>query len=107
MDNWYLCGDLNAESIHINGDGTWAFYNAIEADGTGGYLFDEGTFEAVGTAALMLYSADGTYVADLCLNEYGELVLMPAIEGYADFYGDAIFDRESESVAYEAQTAEY
>ena len=55
----------------------------------------------------MLYSADGTYVADVCLNEYGELVLTPAIEGYANFFEDTIFIRESESVAYEAQTAEY
>lgn len=107
FDSWYLCGDLNAESIHIYGDGTWAFYNAIEADGTGGYVFDEGTFETIGTIGLQLYSADGTHVADVSMNEYGELVLTPVIEGYADFYGDVIFDRESESVAYEAQTAEY
>ena len=107
FDGWYLCGDLNAESIYIYGDGTWIFYNAIEADGTGGYVFDEGTFETIGTIGLQLYSADGTHVADVRMNEYGELVLTPAIEGYADFYGDMIFDRESESVAYEAQDADF
>ena len=107
FDTWYLCGDLNAESIYLYGDGTWLYRNAIEEDGTGGYIFDEGTFDTVGTIGLMLYSADGTYVADVCLNEYGELVLTPAIEGYANFFEDTIFIRESESVAYEAQTAEY
>ena len=56
---------------------------------------------------LQLYSADGNYVADVSLNEFGELVLTPVIEGYANFYGDTIFDREAESVAYEAQTADY
>ena len=107
FDGWYLCGDLNAESIYIYGDGTWIFYNAIEADGTGGYVFDEGTFETIGTIGLQLYSADGTHVADVRMNEYGELVLTPVVEGYADFYGDTIFDRESESVAYEAQDADF
>ena len=41
------------------------------------------------------------------MNEFGELVLTPVVEGYADFYGDTIFDRESESVAYEAQDADF
>ena len=107
FDAWYLCGDLNAESINLYGDGTWVFYNAMNEDGTGGYLFDEGTFETVGTTVLQLYSADGTHVADVSLNEFGELVLTPVIEGYANFYGDTIFNREAESVAYEAQTADY
>lgn len=107
FDGWYLCGDLNAESIYIYGDGSWIFYNAIEADGTGGYVFDEGTFEAIGTIGLQLYSADGSHVADVSMNEFGELVLTPVVEGYADFYGDTIFDRESESVAYEAQDADF
>ena len=107
FDVWYLCGDLNAESIHLNGDGTWAFYNSINEDGTGGYLFDDGTFATSGTTALQLYSADGSYVADVRLNEYDELVLTPVVSGYASFDGDAVFSREAESVAYEAQTAEY
>ena len=107
FDSWYLCGDLNAESIHIYGDGTWAFYNAIEEDGAGGYLFDDGAFLTCGTTALELYSADGSYVADVYLNEYDELVLVPATPGYAGFDGEVIFDREAESVAFEAQTAEY
>ena len=68
FDSWYLYGDLKEESIRIYGDGTWAYYNAIEEDGTGGYLFDDGTFETSGTTALRLYSADGTHVADVTLN---------------------------------------
>lgn len=103
FDTWCLCGDLNAESIRLYGDGTWEFYNAIEEDGTGGYLFDSGTFMTSGTTALQLFSADGSYVADVSLDEYGELVLTPAFEGYGNFYGDVAFARESESVAYEAQ----
>ena len=103
FDRWYLCGDLNAESIHLYGDGTWAFYNSLNADGTGGYLFDDGTFETYGTTALQLYSADGSYVADVSLDEYGELVFSPVNPDYASLNGEVIFTRESESVAYEAQ----
>ena len=106
FDTWHLYGDLNQESIRIYGDGTWAYYNAIEEDGTGGYLFDDGTFETSGTDALQLYSADGTHVADVSLNEYDELVLTPVIEGYAGFDEDTFFTRETESVAYEAQPVE-
>ena len=103
FDSWYMCGDLNGESIRINGDGTWAFYNAIEADGTGGYLFDDGWFETSGTTVLQLYSSDGSYVADVQRNEYDELVLTPVEPGYAGFYEDTFFAREADSVAYEAQ----
>ena len=106
FDSWYLCGDLNGESIYLYGDGTWEYRNAIEEDGTGGYLFDDGTFETSGTDALQLYSADGTHVADVSLNEYDELVLTPVIEGYAGFDEDTFFTRETESVAYEAQPVE-
>ena len=107
FDGWYLCGDLNAESIYLYGDGTWFFYNAMNDDGTGGYLFDSGTFMTSGTTVLQLYSTDGSYVADVSLNDFDELVLTPVIDGYANFYGDMIFDRKAESVAYEAQTADY
>ena len=103
FDRWYQYGDLNAESICIYGDGTWAFYNAINEDGTGGYLFDSGTFSTSGTTALQLYSSDGSYVADVSLDEYGELMLTPVIPGYGSIYADAAFIRESASVAYEAQ----
>ena len=103
FDSWYQYGDLNAESICLYGDGTWEFYNAINEDGTGGYLFDSGTFITSGTTALQLYSADGSYVADVSLNEYGELMLTPVIPGYGSLYADAAFIRGSESVAYEAQ----
>ena len=50
--------------------------------GTGGYLFDDGTFETSRTTALQLYSADGSYVADVRLNEYGDLAFTPVIPGY-------------------------
>ena len=106
FDGWYLCGDLNAECIYLYGDGTWAFYNSLNEDGSGGYLFDDGTFETVGATALQLYSADGSYVADVRLNEYDELVLTPVIPGYASFDGDTFFTREAESVAFEAQPVE-
>lgn len=105
FDRWYQYGDLNAESICLYGDGTWAFYNAINEDGTGGYLFDSGTFRTSGTTALNLYSSDGSHVADVSLNGNGELMLTPVMEGYGNFYADVAFCRESESVAYEAQTA--
>ena len=103
FDSWYQYGDLNAESICIYGDGTWAYYNAINEDGTGGYLFDSGTFSTSGTSALQLYSSDGSYVAYVSMNGYGELMLTPVIPGYGSFYADAAFIRASESVAYEAQ----
>lgn len=91
---WYQYGDLNAESICLYGDGTWEFYNAINEDGTGGYLYDCGTFIASGTTALQLYSSDGSYVADVSLNEYGELMLTPVNPGYGSFYAEAAFIRE-------------
>lgn len=103
FDSWYQYGDLNAEHICLYGDGTWEYFNAIEEDGTGGYLFDSGTFDTFGTTALQLYSSDGSYVADVSLNEYGELMLTPVISDYGSIYADAAFIRESESVAYEAQ----
>ena len=103
FDNWYQYGDLNAESIRIYGDGTWEFYNSLNEDGTGGYLFDSGTFMTSGKTALQLYSADGSYVADVSLNEYGDLILTPVVPGYGNFYEATAFIRESESVAHEAQ----
>ncbi|MDY3250250.1 MAG: hypothetical protein SOX32_07880 [Candidatus Choladocola sp.] len=103
FDSWYQYGDLNAESICLYGDGTWAYYNAVNADGTGGYLFDSGTFSTSGTSALQLYSSDGTYVAYVSLNSYGELMLTPVSSGYGSVYADAAFVRASQSVAYEAQ----
>ena len=106
FDHWYLCGDLNAESIRIDGDGTWAFYNAVEEDGTGGYLFDDGTFDTLGNTVLQLYSSDGTNVANVSLTEAGELLFTPVAEGYADYEGDMYFYRESESIAFEAQPTE-
>ncbi len=42
-------GDLNAMSIHLYGEGTWEIYNSRNADGSGGYLFDSGTFQTSGT----------------------------------------------------------
>lgn len=103
FDTWYQYGDLNAESICLYGEGTWEIYNALNEDGSGGYLFDSGTFSTSGTTALHLYSSDGSHVADVSLNEYGELMLTPVIPGYGSFYADAAFISESESVAYEAQ----
>lgn len=103
FDTWYQYGDLNAESIRLNGDGTWEIYNAINEDGSGGYLFDSGTFKTSGTTALNLYSSDGSHVADVSLDGNGDLMLTPVIDGYGSFYADAAFCRESESVAYEAQ----
>ena len=104
FDTWYQYGDLNAESIRLNGDGTWEYYNAIEEDGTGGYLFDSGLYVTSGTTVLQLYSSDESYVMDASLNEYGELMLTPVNpDDYGSFYPDVAFIRESESVAYEAQ----
>ena len=103
FDSWCQYGDLNAESICLYGDGTWEFYNAINQDGTGGYLFDSGTFRTYGTTALQLYSSDGSHVANVSMDGYGELVLTPVISGYGNIYADAAFIRKSESVAYEAQ----
>ena len=106
FDTWYLCGDLNAESICIYGDGTWVYYNALNEDGTGGYAFADGTFVASGTDVLQLYSSDGSYVMDASLDEYGDLMLTPVDPDYGSFYADVAYIRASESVAYEAQTAE-
>ncbi|MGN1019717.1 MAG: hypothetical protein ACI4O7_05030 [Aristaeellaceae bacterium] len=103
LDTWYQYGDLNAESICINGDGTWAYYNAVEADGSGGYLYADGTFLASGTTMLQLYSTDGSLAANVSLDEYGELMLTPVSELFASVYADAAFIRASESIAYEAQ----
>lgn len=105
FDTWYQYGDLNAMSIHLYGEGTWEIYNSKNADGSGGYLFDSGTFITSGTTALQLYSSDGSHVADVSLNENGELMLNPVVSGYGSIYADAAFSRESQSVAYEAQTA--
>ena len=105
FDNWYQYGDLNATSIHLYGDGTWEIYNARNEDGSGGYLFDSGTFETSGTTALLLYSYGGSHVADVSLDGNGELLVSPVISGYGSIYADAAFSREGESVAYEAQNA--
>ena len=103
FDTWYQYGDLNAESIRLNGDGTWEYRNALNDDGTGGYLYDDGTFLTSGTTMLQLISADGSHVADVSLNEDGDLMLTPVTERLSSVYADATFVRESESIAYEAQ----
>lgn len=100
FDNWYQYGDLNATSIHLYGDGTWEIYNARNADGSGGYLFDSGTFVTFETDALELYSYDGSYVADVILDGNDELWLYPMISDYGSIYSDASFSREMVSVAY-------
>ena len=71
----------------------------------GGYLFDSGTFQTSGKTALQLYSTDGTHVADVSLNGEGLLFIRPMISGYGSIYADAGFEREADSIAYEAQTA--
>lgn len=103
FDTWYQYGDLNAESIRLNGDGTWEYRNALNDDGTGGYLYDDGSFLTSGTTVLQLISADGSHVADVSLNEDGDLMLTPVTERFSSVYADAAFVRESESIAYEAQ----
>lgn len=103
FDTWYQYGDLNAESIRLNGDGTWEYRNALNDDGTGGYLYDDGTFLTSGTTVLQLISADGSHVADVSLNEDGDLMLTPVTERFSSVYADAAFVRESESIVYEAQ----
>lgn len=103
FDTWYQYGDLNAESIRLNGDGTWEYRNALNDDGTGGYLYDDGTFLTSGTTVLQLISADGSHVADASLNEDGDLMLTPVTARFSSVYADAAFVRESESIAYEAQ----
>ena len=105
FDSWYQYGDLNAMSIKLYGEGTWEIYNSRNADGSGGYLFDNGTFETSGTTALQLFSSDGSYVADVSLDGEGDLFIYPVQEGYGNIYAEAAFLRESESIAYEAQTA--
>ena len=94
FDTWYQYGDLNAESIRLNGDGTWEYRNALN---------DDGTFLTSGTTVLQLISADGSHVADVSLNEDGDLMLTPVTERLSSVYADAAFVRESESIAYEAQ----
>ena len=94
FDTWYQYGDLNAESIRLNGDGTWEYRNALN---------DDGTFLTSGTTVLQLISADGSHVADVSLNEDGDLMLTPVTERFSSVYADAAFVRESESIAYEAQ----
>ena len=105
FDSWYQYGDLNAMNINLYGEGTWEIYNSRNADGSGGYLFDNGTFETSGTTALQLFSSDGSYVADVSLDENGDLFIYPVQEGYGNIYSEAAFLRESDSIAYEAQTA--
>ena len=105
FDSWYQYGDLNAMSIHLYGEGTWEIYNSKYTDGSGGYLFDSGTFQTSGKTALQLYSTDGTHVADVSLNGEGLLFIRPMISGYGSIYADAGFEREADSIAYEAQTA--
>ena len=43
---------------------------------------------------------------DASLDEYGDLMLTPVDPDYGSFYADVAYIRASESVAYEAQTAE-
>lgn len=75
----------------------------LNDDGTGGYIYDDGTFLTSGTTVLQLISADGSHVADVSLNEDGDLMLTPITERFAGVYADAAFIRASESIAYEAQ----
>ena len=104
FDSWYQYGDLNAMNIRLYGEGNWEIYNSRNADGSGGYLFDSGTFQTSGTTALQLFSYDGSHVADVSLDGNGELVISPVISGYGNIYAGAAFSREADSVAYEAQT---
>ena len=98
FDTWYPYGYLNAETIHIGGDGTWAYCNTRNEDGTVGYLYDGGSFLTSGTTD----PADGSRVA-VSLNKDGYLMLTPVSERFECVYADAAFIRESESIAYEAQ----
>ena len=54
---------------------------------------------------MQLFSSDGSYVADVSLDEEGDLFIYPVQEGYGNIYPEAAFLRESDSIAYEAQTA--
>ena len=105
FDSWYQYGDLNAMNLRLYGEGTWEIYNSRNTDGSGGYLFDSGTFETSGTTALQLFSLDGNHVADVSLDGNGDLFIYPVQEGYGNIYAEAAFSRESDSIAYEAQTA--
>ena len=44
-------------------------------------------------------------MADVSLDENGDLFIYPVQEGYGNIYAEATFSRESDSIAYEAQTA--
>lgn len=92
-------------NLRLYGEGTWEIYNSRNTDGSGGYLFDSGTFETSGTTALQLFSLDGNHVADVSLDGNGDLFIYPVQEGYGNIYAEAAFSRESDSIAYEAQTA--
>ena len=106
FDSWYQYGDLNAMNIRLYGEGTWEIYNSLNSDKTGGYFFDSGTFTTLGTTALKLVNDSGLYVADVTLDGDGDLMLSPVISGYGNIYAGAAFSRESDSIAYEAQTAD-
>ena len=106
FDSWYQYGDLNAMNIRLYGEGTWEIYNSLNSDKTGGYFFDSGTFTTLGTTALKLVNDSGIYVADVTLDGDGDLMLSPVISGYGNIYAGAAFLRESDSIAYEAQTAD-
>lgn len=93
-------------NIRLYGEGTWEIYNSLNSDGTGGYFFDSGTFTTLGTTALKLVNDSGIYVADVTLDGDGDLMLSPVISGYGNIYAGAAFSRESDSIAYEAQTAD-
>ena len=54
---------------------------------------------------MQLFSLFGSYVADVSLDEEGDLFIYPVQEGYGNIYPEAAFLRESDSIAYEAQTA--
>ena len=106
FDSWYQYGDLNAMNIRLYGEGTWEIYNSLNSDKTGGYFFDSGTFTTLGTTALKLVNDSGIYVTDVTLDGDGDLMLSPVISGYGNIYAGAAFLRESDSIAYEAQTAD-
>ena len=47
---------------------------------------------------MQLFSSDGSYVADVSLDEEGDLFIYPVQEGYGNIYPEAAFLRESDSI---------
>ncbi len=103
VDIWYTYGDLNAESLHIETDGTWLLYTSESA---GEELYFYGVSQMLGDGSLCMMTSDGITVATANLS--GDDLDVELTEEYKWLFEDygttsMWFRREASSQPLEGQ----